>query len=69
MHGTIFNYTGFGLQALIGKTPDACVTEYILIAYSNPKETNPGKRLAKLNMDKIFQELDMKTIDESSGVL
>ena len=21
MYGTIFNYTGFGLQALIGKTP------------------------------------------------
>ena len=50
MYGTIFNYTGFGLQALIGKTPDACVPEYILITYNNPKETNPKKLLAELNM-------------------
>ena len=48
MHGAIFNYTGFGLQALIGKTPDACVPEYIYITYNNPKETNPRKRLAKV---------------------
>ena len=45
MYGAISNYTGFGLQALIGKTPDACVPEYILITYSNPEETNPRKRL------------------------
>ena len=31
MYGTTFNYTGFGLQALIGKIPDACVPEYIYI--------------------------------------
>ena len=68
IYGAIFNYTGFGLQALIGKTPDACVPEYILITYNNPKETNPRKRLAKLTMDKILQELNMKTIDEGCSI-
>ena len=29
VYGTIFNYTGFGLQALMSKTSDACVPEYI----------------------------------------
>ena len=68
MYGTTFNYTGFCLQALIGKTPDACVPQYILITYNNPKETNPRKRLAKLTMDKILQELNMKTIDEGCSI-
>ena len=59
MYGTIFNYTGFGLQALNSKTPNACVPEYLLQLYNNPEETNPRKRLATLTMDKILQELNM----------
>ena len=45
-----------------------CVPEYILITYNNPKETNPRKRLAKLTMDTILQELNMKTIDEGCSI-
>ena len=55
MYRAIFNYMGFGLQALLGKTPDACVPEYILKTYINPEETNPRKRLTKVNMDKILE--------------
>ena len=68
MYGTIFNYTGYGLHARIGKTPDACVPEYILMTYNNPKETNPRKRLAKLTILEILQDLNMKTIDEGCSI-
>ena len=49
MYGTIFNYAGFGLQALHGKTPDACVPEYVFDLYHNPDETNPRKKISKVN--------------------
>ena len=68
MYGTVFNYTGFGLQALNGKTPNACVPEYLLQLYNNPEETNPRKRLAKLKMEKILHELNMNTIDEGCSI-
>lgn len=64
MYGTVFNYNGFALQAIGSKTLNSCVPEYLLKLYSNPEETNPRKRLVKLTMDKILQELNMETIDE-----
>ena len=68
MYGTIFNYTGFGLQALTGKTPDACVPEYLFKLYNNPEETNPRKRLAKLKMQTVLEQLNMTTIDEGCSI-
>ena len=52
MYGTIFNYSGFGLEALNSKTPNACVPEYLLQLYNNKEETNPRKRLTKLTIEK-----------------
>ena len=43
MYGTIFNYTGFGLQALNGKTPDACVPEYVFDLYHSPERQTQEK--------------------------
>ncbi|MCR9066870.1 MAG: hypothetical protein NXI00_23060 [Cytophagales bacterium] len=68
MYGTIFNYTGFGLQALNGKTPDACVPEYVFDLYHNPDETNPRKMLAKLTMEQVLKELNMNAIDEGCSI-
>ena len=50
MYGTIFNCSGFGLEALDSKTPIACVPEYLLQLYNNKEETNPRKRLTKLTI-------------------
>ena len=68
MYNTVFNYNGFGLRATQTETPNSCVPEYLLKLYNNPEETNPRKRLAKLKMDKILQELNMKTIDEGCSI-
>ena len=68
MYGTVFNYNGFALQAVESKTLNSCVPEYILKLYNNPEETNPRKRLVKLTMDKILQELNMNTIDEGCSI-
>ena len=44
MYGTIFNYAGFGLQAMNCKTPDACVPEYAFDLYHNNESlTESGK--------------------------
>ena len=64
MYGAIFNYIGFGLQALHSETPNACVPVYLLNTYNNQEETNPRKRLARLKMATILEQLNMKTIDE-----
>ena len=45
MYGTLFNYNGFGLDAIKGKIENACVPEYLYNLYNNPDETNPRKRL------------------------
>ena len=68
MYGTLFNYNGFALQAVESKKPNSCVPEYLFKMYNNPEETNPRKRLVKLTMDKILQELNMKTIDEGCSI-
>ena len=68
MYGTVFDYNGFALNAIQSKTPNSCVPEYLLKLYNNPEETNPRKRLAKLTIDNILQELNMKTIDEGCSI-
>ena len=50
MYGTVFNYLGYGLQARQGKIPNACVPQYIHKLYNNEEETNPRKRLTKINI-------------------
>ena len=64
MYGTIFNYKGYGLDALNGKIQNACVPEYLKNLYNNENETNPRKRLKKLTIEKIVEELGMKSIDD-----
>ena len=64
MYGTLFNYKGYGLDALNGKIQNACVPEYLLNLYNNENETNPRKRLKKLTIEKIVEELGMKSIDD-----
>ena len=68
MYGTLFNYNGFGLDAIKGEIANACVPEYLHKLYNNPDETNPRKRLSKLTMDKILKELNMNTIDEGCSI-
>ena len=63
MYGTLFNYNGFGLDAIKGEIANACVPEYLYTLYNNPDETNPRKRLSKLTMGKILKELNMDTKD------
>ena len=53
MYGTLFNYKGYGLDALNGKIQNACVPEYLLNLYNNENETNPRKRLKKLTIENI----------------
>lgn len=68
MFGAVFNYNGFALEAIKSEVPNSCVPEYLLKLYNNPEETNPRKRLAKLTMDKLLQELNMKAIDEGCSI-
>ena len=52
MYGTVFNYLGYGLMAQQGEIPNACVPEYLLKLYNNEEETNPRRRLTKINIRK-----------------
>ena len=64
MYGTVFNYLGYGLMAQQGKIPNACVPEYLLKLYNNEEETNPRRRLKKLTLEKIVEELGMTSITD-----
>ena len=64
MYGTVFNYLGYGLMAQQGEIPNACVPQYLLKLYNNEEETNPRKRLNKLTLDKIVEELGMNSITD-----
>ena len=64
MYGTVFNYLGYGLQARQGKIPNACVPQYLRELYNNDEETNPRKRLKKLTLEKIVEELGMVSITD-----
>ena len=64
MYGGIFNYSGYGLEVQHGKIPNACVPQYIYKLYNNEEETNPRKRLKKLTLDKIVEELGMISITD-----
>ena len=64
MYHLHFNYCGFGLSAVAGQTPQACVPSYLLAKYNNKDETNPRKKIAKLTMNKFSNELSMSSTDE-----
>ena len=59
-----FNYCGFGLSVVTGQMPHACVPSYLLAKYNNKDETNPRKKIAKLTMCKLLNELSMRSTDE-----
>jgi len=64
MYGTAFNYLGYGLEAQQGKIPNACVPEYLLKLLNNEDEPNPRKRLKKLTLEIIINELGMESITD-----
>ena len=64
MYGTVFDYLGYGLMAQHGKIPNACVPQYLLKLYNNEEETNPRRRLKKLTLEKIVEELGMASITD-----
>jgi len=64
MYGTVFDYLGYGLMARQGKIPNACVPQYLLELYNNEKETNPRRRLKKLKLEKIVEQLGMASITD-----
>lgn len=68
MFGTLFDYKGFGLDVYDNKIPNSCVPLYLLELYNNENEKNPRKRLKKLTLNKILEELEMKSVDEGCCV-
>jgi hypothetical protein len=64
MYGTVFNYKGFMLDAIETKTPNCCVPEYIHDLLYNPTETDFRKRIAKLKIQDVLNDLEMTNIDE-----
>ena len=64
MYNLCFNYCGYGLSVAAGQTPQACVPSYLLAKYNNKDETNPRKKIARLTMNKLLNELSMSSIDE-----
>jgi len=64
MYGTAFNYLGYGLMAQQRDTPNVCVPTYLLELYNNENETNPRRRLKKLKIETIVEELGMTSITD-----
>ena len=64
MYNLCFNYCGYGLSVVAGQTPQACVPSYLLAKYNNKDETNPRKKIARLTMNKLLNELSTSSIDE-----
>ena len=62
MYGTRFNYLGY--MAKSGYNDNCCVPKYIFNTLHNPNETNPRKRIAKLTMKNVIDDLGMVTEDE-----
>ncbi len=66
MYGAKFNYLGYMANA--GYNDNCCVPKYIFNTLHNPNETNPRKRLAKLTMKNVIDDLGMVTEDEGCSI-
>ena len=62
MYGTVFNYLGYMANAV--NTNDCCVPQLIFDTLHNPSENNPRKRIAKLTMKSVIDDLGMQREDE-----
>ena len=62
MYGTIFSYLGYMAHA--GYNNGCCVPQFIFDTLHNPSEKNPRKRLAKLSMKNVIDDLGMVREDE-----
>ena len=62
MYGTVFNYLGYMANAV--NTNDCCVPQFIFDTLHNPSENNPRKRIAKLTMTNVIDDLGMQREDE-----
>ena len=62
MYGTRFNYLGYMANA--GYNNGCCVPQFIFDTLHNPNETNPRKRIAKLTMKNVIDDLGMVREDE-----
>ena len=63
MYGTYFNYTGFMLDAI--HTNGCCVPRYMFELLNNKLETNPRKKIARLTMKNVID--DLVTLKEDEG--
>ena len=66
MYGAKFNYLGYMANA--GYNDNCCVPKYIFNTLHNPNETNPRKRIAKLTMKNVIDDLGMVTEDEGCSI-
>ena len=66
MYGTIFNYLGYMANA--GYNNGCCVPQFIFDTLHNPNEKNPRKRIAKLTMKHVIDDLGMVREDEGCCV-
>ena len=62
MYGTLFNYIGYMAHAVYKN--GCCVPQFIFDTLHNPNEQNPRKRLAKLTMKNVIDDLGMLKEDE-----
>ena len=68
MYNGVFNYMGYGLLAMKNEIENTCVPTYMLKLLNDPGETNPRKRLKKLNMEKLLDELKMASVTDGCSV-
>ena len=62
MYGTISNYVGYMAHAVYNN--GCCVPQIIFDTLHNPNEQNPRRRLAKLTMNNVIDDLGMLKEDE-----
>ena len=62
MYGTLSHYIGYMAHAVYKN--GCCVPQFIFDTLHNPKDQNPRKRLAKLSMKNVIDDLGMLEEDE-----
>ena len=62
MYGTYFNYTGFMLDAI--HTNGCCVPRYMFDLLNNELATNPRKKIVRLTIKNVIDDLGMLKEDE-----
>ena len=66
MYGALFNYIGYMAHAVYKN--GCCVPQFIVDTLHNPNEQKPRKRLAKLTITNVIDDLGMLQEDEGSCI-